>query len=62
MRQLTYAQFLSHCQSLMPQLGHQSEADLHLSEDYLSGHDERFCRTYEVCLGLLESGGMGNKE
>lgn len=41
----------------MSQLGHQSEADLHLSEGYLSYHAERFYRTYEVCLGLLQSGG-----
>src|SRR5215218_7805733 len=57
MRQLTYTQFVSHCRSFMPLLGHQCEADLNLSEEYLSDHAERFYRTYEVCLGLLPSGG-----
>lgn len=53
MSRISYKQFLSHCQLIMSELDHRSEADLQVSAGYLSDHAWRFYRTYEVCVGLL---------
>jgi 2-polyprenyl-3-methyl-5-hydroxy-6-metoxy-1,4-benzoquinol methylase len=47
---MKYAQFLAHCRQSVLQIDHQGE-------DYLNYHAARFYRTYQLCRGLLPSGG-----